>query len=392
MPRRTSPGRRSTSTRATTQWACEALRARALAILALGAFVVAADGTLVVGLLRQIARSLEVSPATAGQALTVFGAVYAVGAPLVVRTARAVRPERLAAAALALFAVANAATAAAPSYAALLGARVLAAACAGVFMPTAALVAARAAGEERRGRALAVVVGGSSAATALGVPLGTFVGGAVGWRAVFYAVAIASALIAAAATSLPRTQRSPATRRTRVVPTLATTLLWATGSFTFFTYVAVVLARRASVGTAGLAVFLLLFGVAGIAGAAAAGRLTDARGPVTPIVGGLLLVAAALAGLAAATGRVAAAALVALYALGTWAVTPPQQHRLLAAAGDTGFLLSLNASALYAGVALGSGLGGAILATTGSVAALCGVAAALQLLAVISVWTERMTR
>jgi predicted MFS family arabinose efflux permease len=309
-----------------------------------------------------------------------------------VRAAHVVRPERLAAGALALFAVANAATAAAPSYAALLGARVLAAACAGVFMPTAALVAARAAGEERRGRALAIVVGGSSAATALGVPLGTLVGGAVGWRAVFYAVAIASALIAAAATSL-RTEAPPAAPARAGVPlTLATTLLWATGSFTFFTYVAVVLARRASVGTAGLAAFLLLFGLVGIAGAAAAGRLTDARGPITPLVGALLLVTVALAGLAVATGRVAAAALVALYALGTWAVTPPQQHRLVAAGGDTGFLLSLNASALYAGVALGSGLGGAILAATGSIAALCGVAAGLELLAVASAWAERMTR
>ena len=318
--------------------------------------------------------------------------MYAVGAPLLVRAARAVRPERLAAAALALFAVANAATAAAPSYAALLGARVLAAACAGVFMPTAALVAARAVGEERRGRALAVVVGGSSAATALGVPLGTFVGGAVGWRAVFYAVAIASAVIAAAATSLPRTERSPAARRARVLPTLATTLVWATGSFAFFTYVAVVLARRASVGPAGLAAYLLLFGLVGIAGAAAAGRVTDTRGPLPALTGGLVLTAAALAGLAAATGRAASAALLALYALGTWAVTPPQQHRLLAAGGETGFLLSLNASALYAGVALGSGLGGAILAATGSVAVLCGVAAGLEFLALASAWTERMTR
>jgi MFS transporter, DHA1 family, inner membrane transport protein len=309
-----------------------------------------------------------------------------------VRAARTLRPERLAAFALALFAVANAATAAAPSYAALLGARALAAACAGVFMPTAALVAARAVGEERRGRALAVVVGGSSAATALGVPLGTFVGGAIGWRSVFYAVAVASAVIAAAAASLPRTERSPAAPRARVLPALATTLLCATGSFTFFTYVAVVLARRASIGTAGLAAFLLLFGLVGIVGAAASGRVTDARGPRTALVAGLVLAAAAPAGLAATTGRAASAALVALYALGTWAVTPPQQHRLLAAGGDTGFLLSLNASALYAGVALGSGLGGAILAATGSVAALCGAAAALELFAVASVWTERMTR
>jgi predicted MFS family arabinose efflux permease len=319
--------------------------------------------------------------------------VYALGAPLIVRAARAVRPERLAAGALTLFAVANAATAAAPSYAALLGARVLAAACAGVFMPTAALVAARTVSAERRGRALAVVVGGSSAATALGVPLGTFVGGAVGWRSVFYAVAIASAVIAAAATSLPRTAaQAAAPARAGALLTLATTFVWATGSFTFFTYVAVVLARRASVGAAGLAAFLLLFGLVGVAGAAAAGRVTDTRGPLPALAGGLLLAAAGLVGLAAATGRAACAALVALYALGTWAVTPPQQHRLLAAGGDPGFLLSLNASALYGGVALGSALGGAILAATGSVAVLCGVAAGVELLAVASAWTERMTR
>jgi predicted MFS family arabinose efflux permease len=316
--------------------------------------------------------------------LTVFGVVYAVGAPLVVRAARAVRPERLAAGALALFAVANAATATAPSYAALLGARVFAAACAGVFMPTAAVVAARMVSRERRGRALAVVVGGSSAATALGVPLGTFVGGAIGWRWVFYAVAIGSVLIAAAAVSLPRTEpppRSVTMPRGAVVLTLATTLLWATGSFTFFTYVAVVLGRTASVGTAGLAAFLLLFGLVGIAGAAAAGRVTDTRGPRTALIGGLVLVVAALAGLAVARSRAESAVLVALYALGTWSVTPPQQHRLLGAVGDTPFLLSLNASALYGGVALGSGLGGGILAATGSVAALCGVAAGLELLA-----------
>ena len=120
------------------------------------------------------------------------------------------------------------------------------------------------------------------------------------------------------------------------------------------------------------------------------------NGPLTALAGGLILVAAALAGLAVATGRVASAALVALYGLGTWAITPPQQHRLLAAGGDTGFLLSLNAASLYGGVALGSGLGGAILALSGSAVAVCGAAAGLELVAlmlvVVSARTERMTR
>lgn len=46
-------------------------------MLATGAFVVTCDGTLVVGLLRQIGETLSVSPAAAGQAVTVFAVVYA---------------------------------------------------------------------------------------------------------------------------------------------------------------------------------------------------------------------------------------------------------------------------------------------------------------------------
>src|SRR6266550_5060572 len=88
---------------------------RRLAVLALGAFVVASDGTLIVGLLRQIADSLTVSPATAGLAVTVFAAVYALGVPLLIWAARHVGREQLLLGALALFALANVATAAAPS-------------------------------------------------------------------------------------------------------------------------------------------------------------------------------------------------------------------------------------------------------------------------------------
>jgi MFS transporter, DHA1 family, inner membrane transport protein len=58
---------------------------RRLLVLAFAAFVVTSDGTLVVGLLRPVARSLVVSPGAAGQAVTVFAGVYALGAPLVVR-------------------------------------------------------------------------------------------------------------------------------------------------------------------------------------------------------------------------------------------------------------------------------------------------------------------
>jgi MFS transporter, DHA1 family, inner membrane transport protein len=76
---------------------------------------------------------------------------------------------------------------------------------------------------------------------------------------------------------------------------------------------------------------------------------------------------------------------IAVYGIGTWAVTPPQQHRLLEGGGDDRLLLSLNASAIYAGVALGSAIGGAILAATTSSVAVCLAAAGIELVALTAI-------
>ena len=150
--------------------------------------------------------------------------------------------------------------------------------------------------------------------------------------------------------------------------------------------------ETASIGSSGLAGFLLLFGVAGIGGAALAGWLTDTKGSLPALAGALALIVVSLAGLgltAALAGGAAAiagsAVSVAGYGIGTWAVTPPQQHRLVEGGGDHRLLLSLNAGAIYAGVALGSALGGAILAATNSSVALCSVAAGIELAALTAV-------
>ena len=185
-----------------------------IVLLGLGAFVVASDGTLVIGLLRPVAATLGVSVSSAGQAVTLFALVYAIGGPLLVRALRRTRPEGVLVAALALFVAANALTGAAPSMGFLLVARGLAAACAGVFMPLAALVAARTVPGEKEGRALAIVVGGASAATAIGVPLGTFIGGS--WpRTAFFAIAVVTAVVAIALCLEPRSKRRDPTGAAR---------------------------------------------------------------------------------------------------------------------------------------------------------------------------------
>src|SRR5437660_7876348 len=88
---------------------------RRLLVLALSAFVVAVDGTLVIGLLGRIATGVHASTAATGQTVTVFAIGYAALAPALVALTRRWPRGRLLIGALALFAIANLATALAPS-------------------------------------------------------------------------------------------------------------------------------------------------------------------------------------------------------------------------------------------------------------------------------------
>ncbi|MGY0060676.1 MFS transporter [Streptomyces sp. LZ34] len=167
-----------------------------LLLLALGTFAVGTDSMVMAGILGLISRDLDVSVPTAGQMVTVFALSYALLAP-VLATVTARWPRRgLLLTALAFFTAANALSALAPTYPLLLATRVLAAAGAALYTPTANAVATSLVPPERRGRALATVLGGMTVATALGVPLGTWIG-RTDWRLTMWlVVALGAAALA----------------------------------------------------------------------------------------------------------------------------------------------------------------------------------------------------
>jgi predicted MFS family arabinose efflux permease len=376
-----------------------ALLAR-LAPLAICSFVVATDGTLVVGLLPHIAGGVDASLPATGQGVTVFALAYAAGSPGVVAATRSWPAKRLLLVALVAFVAANAATGVAASLPGFLIARTIAGLSAGVVMPTAATIASARSGRHERGRALAVVVGGASAAAVVGVPLGTAAGVYLGWRVAFFTVAAFGLALGALLARQPllselepRAQSTNGRRRTAVALVMSVTLLWSAGSFTFFSYLTLVLHTTGAVGGFGVAGELMLFGVAGVFGAYLSGRLTDGRGPVpvaavalaTMTMSEVGFAVAAAVKLGSGAAVVLTSALVALYGLGTWAVTPPQQHRLVGLAPEAPrMLLSLNATGLYAGVAVGGAAGAAVIATSHSVIVLCLVAAALPLASLLT--------
>ncbi len=154
-----------------------------LLVLALGTFAIGTGSLVFAGLLEEVGEDLSVSVGNAGQLITLYAIVYAVGSPVLVRLIGAVARRRLLIVSLAVFAAANVAVVVLSSIGPLLASRVVAVCAAAVFTPTMAVVAAIMAAPEKRGRALATVTGGLTIALAFGIPLGTLVGECFGWRA-----------------------------------------------------------------------------------------------------------------------------------------------------------------------------------------------------------------
>ena len=227
--------------------------------LALGTFAIGTEGFMIAPLLPDLARDLSVSLASAGQLVTVFALTYALSSPVLTALTGDFDRRRLLIASMLAFAAANFVALSAHSYSGLLAARILLAVAAGLYVPNANALASALVEASHRGTALSIVTGGTSVAVALGVPLGALVGDHFGWRVNFAAVGVL-ALIATAGllSGLPRNiaerlpvaslrERLDVARQPAVLLALLSTMLWATGAFTVYTYLASFLARAAGI-------------------------------------------------------------------------------------------------------------------------------------------------
>ncbi len=344
---------------------------RLLITLALGTFAVGTAGFVTAGILPPISDSFEISVATAGLMVTVFAIAYAVCAP-VLAAATGRWPRRvLLTVSLAVFVVGSTATALAPSFGAALGGWVVTAIGAALFVPTASVTAATLVAPEQRGRALSIVLGGTTAGAALSVPIGTMLGAAFGWRVtIWFVVALGVAVALGIIALLPAVPTPPAIglrRRLapledrRVTTVLLTTLLVMAGGYTVYTYVTLVFDRATGGDGTSLAALLFAFGIGGVVGNLGAGSLTDRLGSraVLNLAVVILAIDFALLPLSSAYFPAALVA-VAVWGVSGWAIMVPQQHRLIATSpGSAPLVVALNSSALYLGVALSGPIGAA---------------------------------
>lgn len=362
------------------------------AALALGTFAVGTDAFIVAGFLPSMAADLSVSLSTAGQSVTVFAIAYGLLAPIIASIGATVPRRTLLVSALLMMGIANLASAYAPAFSILLLTRLLAAASAAAFTPTAAAESAGLVGFGLRARALAIVIGGLTLSTALGVPLGNLASSAMSWRAALEMVAgIAFAASVLTWILLPPIPGKARTRNRisvaghpRVLSIILLTLLGMTACYIPYAY-SVALLHAVGVSNAAVAVMLVLYGAGAVAGNMLSGYGTDKWGGYRVLratYAAMTLAFALLAWMSHAHIALDFLTALAVFAWGasSWAQSPAQQHRLIQTRPEEAALVvALNSSCIYFGIALGSLAGGLSIRT--GVAPMMWVAVIVALLA-----------
>jgi DHA1 family inner membrane transport protein len=342
--------------------------------MALGAFAIGTTEFASMGLLPQIARSVEVSVPQAGMLITLYALGVVIGAPTVTVAAAKMPRARLLVLLIGLIGAGNLISAIAPTFSILAIARFVSGLPHGAFFGVAALVASRLSPPGRRARSVSMVMLGLTIATMLGVPASTALGQSIGWRAAYWiVVALALASTLAIWRLVPEPEGSGATgsmlgelralRRAQVWLGLGIGAIGFGGMFAVYSYIGEIVPGVLGLSERAVPVALFVFGVGMTVGNIVAGRLTD-RSIYGTILLGLVGMATSFAVFAlVAHWAVAGMIMLFVIAVTSQLMGPSLQLFLLDASPDAPSLAaSLHHSALNIGNSLGAALGAAVLA------------------------------
>lgn len=379
----------------------------ALLALAAAAFGIGTTEFVIMGLLPEIGRSLSVSIPTAGQLVSGYALSVTLGSPIMaVLMSRFPRRQSLLTL-MVIFILGNCLCALAGSYETLMAARIFTALAHGAFFGIGAIVAAEVVPKHQRALAISLMFSGLTLANVLGVPLGTLLGQAYGWRMTFWAVCIIGVVAFAALfvwVPAVRQGRRMKLRREllaivhpQVQLAMATSTLCSAALFTVFTYITPLLEHVTGISPHGVSIALLLFGVGITLGNLAGGRAADWRlmAAIVVMLCSLIIIQA----LFTWTSLSPVPAIITMMIWGALAfgVASPLQMRVVDQARAAPSLAStLNQSAFNLGNAMGALFGGLMVSAGISYRYLPWLGSGLSLLAlgtiVFAIWLERRTQ
>ncbi|MBU8785786.1 MULTISPECIES: MFS transporter [Bacillus] len=339
-------------------------------ILAIVSFLVGTSEYIISGILDNIAHTLGITLAAAGQLITIFSLVYAIFTPILMALTASMDRRKLMIYALGLFVIGNILAFILPGYGWFIAARVIMAMGAGMVVVTALTIAAKIAPEGKQGSAIATVVMGFTASLIIGVPLGRMMSEALGWKSVFGGIALLG-FIAMAVMFLtlpqikgdkpvPLLQQLSLFKKPKVAMGLSITFFWLGGYSVAYTYLSPYLLTVSGISGKLLSGVLLIFGIASLVGSKFGGYSTDKWGVPFTLVGGMTLHIITLILLSLVThSYIGVLVILILWSFAAWSTGPTQQYHLATIEpGLSGVLLGINQSMMQLAMAVGAGIGG----------------------------------
>ena len=350
----------------------------ALLALALGTFGIGTTEFVIMGLLPEVAGSLGVPVSEAGYLISAYAAGVVVGAPLLAGATVKLPRRTVLVALMGVFALGNLLSALAPEIGSLMAVRFLTGLPHGAFFGAASVAAAGMVGRDRRATAVSRVFLGLTIANVVGVPLGTLLGQAAGWRATFgvvgliglVAVAGIAAFVPAAAPAATgkgalRTEMATL-RHPQVVLSLAAVIFGFGAMFAVYSYVSPMLTEVGGFSTATVTLLLAVVGLGMTAGSVLGGRAAD-RAPMATLYVCLLALAGVLVSFVV-TVHHPVLAVLSLFGAGMFslALGPAIQTRILDLVGSMGGAPTMASAAIQSASnianSLGAWLGGMVIA------------------------------
>lgn len=358
-------------------------------LLSMAAFTVVATELAPIGMLSSIADDLGQTVGRTGLVVTAYAWIGAVAALLAVLTISVVPRRPLLVGLMFLLALSNWVAAASNSFSALILARLVGALAHGAFWAMVGTLGAQLVSAHRLGRATAIIFGGVSVASVLGVPLANVISNNADWRATFACLGLlALATGVALAAFLPRMTGEAPLRRAQLTsvvrnPGLRRLYVVAAGTiiahFATFTFIERLLSSQMHIAPSWVAICLFAFGAAGVLGNLLCGALIDQH-LKSMLAGAVLVMTLCMLtiGWGYAGGITAAIMLVLAWGMAVAVLFVGIQAWVIRLAGDA----ALPASAIYAAIfngAIGTGaLAGAGVLEAWGVAVLClGTAAVM---------------
>ena len=342
-------------------------------LLTIVCFFTGTSEFVIVGVLDEVAKSANITISEAGQLTSVFAITSAIGTPIGIFYLRALNQRKIIIFALLLIIVGSILLSIAPNYLLMIISRIVMALGVGLFNVQCFLVATKLVLPEKRASAIGTVTIGFNAALILGLPMGRIITSLLGWKAIFWILAIfcfaSMALVYRFIPAFEVDKPTPfkkqlrAIKNSKIILSMGISFFWILGYATYYTFITPYLRQVSLLNEQLLSPTLLAFGIATLIGNKLGGYLGDKFGiPQVILICMLLNTISILTLSIIKDAPFLIIPTLMTWALAAWAPGPLLRYNVISlTTEEPGVILSLYNSLIQVGVAAGAGLGGIVI-------------------------------